>query len=374
MDERTMYEQRFVKAARCEQPDQTPFIVDAYIAARYANPEYAIGDNYLRPEWAMDQILEGAKKLGCTNLPGFDYYPGMNLMFNDGTRYVTPGKESPREAPPQVIEKNLMDSPDYYDFILENGWQAYLDQYVDIHKTEEDAAEADRSMELYGIYAEKVAEKGIAQYDYFGAAAMAECGYYQLSMLRGFANFLKDLRKCGDKVAKVMEMIDDYNIAQMQAMQEEMPALYSFSASLTRVDNSALSRKMFEKYIWPIVKRHDELCGDDQILIIHADGDYANDIDLFTQLRPGRTIIQHDGFTNPEALADAYVKHQICFWGDVPPQMMTLGTPEEVYNHCMKLKKLFGPGLILASGCMFPPDTPLENMLALKEAAENMHF
>ena len=151
---------------------------------------------------------------------------------------------------------------------------------------------------------------------------------------RVFRNFLKDLRKRPDKVRKVVDLITDVEIERYEKMAEEV----------------------------------------DGILMIHIDGNYTDDMDLFARLRPKRTILQFDGFTDTFAIADEMVKHEICMWGDIPPQMLSMGTPEEVYNRCMELKKRYGPGLILSAGCSYPPNTKIENLLAMKEAAENMNF
>lgn len=374
MSEMNPYKERFLKAVHYEMPDRTPFAGHDTIVGKIGDPSYEQGDNYLRPEWAMDQLIAGAKKLDPDFMPMYEYSAGANFLMPEGSRFLMPGRDCPRESGPQVVEHNYMTDPALYDFILENGWQAFQEKYVDIHKTAQDEEDMNRMIELSAAFAGKCAEAGLQQYDLYNSMYMINGGNYIINMLRGFANFLKDLRKRPDKVRKVVDMLNDIEVAMFRESIKEMPVEIVYP-TIARTDNNALSHAMFEKMIWPEIERYDALAAEaDAILMIHIDGDYTNDVDLFTRLRPKRTVLQFDGFTDIFAISDQLVKHEICVWGDIPPQMLTMGTPEEVYARCMKLKKHFGPGLILAAGCTFPPNTKIENLLAVKEASENMHF
>jgi uroporphyrinogen-III decarboxylase len=60
----------------------------------------------------------------------------------------------------------------------------------------------------------------------------------------------------------------------------------------------------------------------------------------------------------------------MCLLGDVPPALLTLGTPAEVREYCDRLLSEAGPdGLILAMGCAVPPDAKVENVKALVESS-----
>jgi uroporphyrinogen-III decarboxylase len=57
--------------------------------------------------------------------------------------------------------------------------------------------------------------------------------------------------------------------------------------------------------------------------------------------------------------------------GDVPATMLAFGTPDEVYEYCIKLIKELGPeGFILHSGCDIPIDAKLPNVQAMVAAAK----
>lgn len=61
----------------------------------------------------------------------------------------------------------------------------------------------------------------------------------------------------------------------------------------------------------------------------------------------------------------------MCLLGDVPPRMLSLGTPEEVGKYCERLISEVEPGgFILSQGCVLPPEAKLENVRAMVEAVQ----
>jgi uroporphyrinogen-III decarboxylase len=60
----------------------------------------------------------------------------------------------------------------------------------------------------------------------------------------------------------------------------------------------------------------------------------------------------------------------MCINGDVPATMLTLATPDEVFNYSRRLIREIGPtGFILGQGCDIPPNAKLENVKAMIAAA-----
>ncbi len=55
--------------------------------------------------------------------------------------------------------------------------------------------------------------------------------------------------------------------------------------------------------------------------------------------------------------------------GDVPPALLTVGTPKEVDDYCSKLIETCGEGggFILSQACIVPYDAKFENVKAMKE-------
>lgn len=99
--------------------------------------------------------------------------------------------------------------------------------------------------------------------------------------------------------------------------------------------------------------------------ILHFDSDWTRDLARFKDFPKGKIILELDGMTNifkaKEILGDT-----MCIMGDVPPALLTLGTPDEVHKYCRKLIEEIGPtGFILHPGCDIPIDAKLENVQAM---------
>ena len=90
--------------------------------------------------------------------------------------------------------------------------------------------------------------------------------------------------------------------------------------------------------------------------------------EIFWDLPKGKCLIAVDSATDifkvKEVLGD-----RLCIKGDVPPALLTLGTPDEVYEYSAKLVKELGPeGFILGPGCTLPADSKMENVKAMLSA------
>jgi uroporphyrinogen-III decarboxylase len=60
----------------------------------------------------------------------------------------------------------------------------------------------------------------------------------------------------------------------------------------------------------------------------------------------------------------------MCFWGNVPPSLLATGTPKQVKEDVRELIDLFGGRLILDSTMGMPDEARPENVLAMREAAD----
>jgi uroporphyrinogen-III decarboxylase len=60
----------------------------------------------------------------------------------------------------------------------------------------------------------------------------------------------------------------------------------------------------------------------------------------------------------------------MCIYGNVSPQMLTLGDPAEVKSHCEELIEDVGAGggFIIGPACTMPTDAKPENVRAMTEA------
>lgn len=365
--------QRVQNAILCKESDRTCYQnLDGALIGRWYDPSFQPGDLYTRPEWAMDTIVAAGVKMGGDLVPNYIYAPMMAMDFT-GIYYQTPGKDLPANVCFQAIETNPMAKDETVDFILENGVQAYIDTYVIPNWPEWAIPEGERGGMLAGIYAEKCATSGE---DWFPMPVPSNGGPLFYSMSRGYMKYLRDIRRIPDKVKKISQMFAEWEVATNEAMFAEMGGLQSIFPAWGRFDNNTISPDKFDEFIWPATKWAADYAEEhDKLFILHADGDYVETLNRHLHEFPkNRTIVQLDGFTNVDRVADAFVKNQVCMYGEIPASMLTMGTPEDVYAHILHLKRLFGPGLILSAGCSAPFNTRLENVDAYIEAANTNNY
>ena len=132
-----------------------------------------------------------------------------------------------------------------------------------------------------------------------------------------------------------------------------------------------MSDEQFEKFYWPTFKGL--VLG-----IIEAggvpcplfEGDYTPRLKYLAELPPGKVASHFDKVDRKkfkEILGD-----KMCFWGNIAPSVLCTGTPQQVKDDVKELIDLFGDTgtLILDCGLGVPDEAKPENMLALREAAD----
>ena len=62
----------------------------------------------------------------------------------------------------------------------------------------------------------------------------------------------------------------------------------------------------------------------------------------------------------------------MCFWGNVPSSLLATGTPQQVKDDVKELVDIFGDRLILDGVGGFPDEARPENVLALREAVDDL--
>ena len=105
--------------------------------------------------------------------------------------------------------------------------------------------------------------------------------------------------------------------------------------------------------------------------IIHSDTNWTKFFDLFLRFPARKCILELDGKSDIFKAKEILGSH-MCIMGDVPAELLALGSKEEVLDYCRKLIEIVGKdgGFILSSGCSLPPNAKVENVRAIYEAAE----
>jgi len=102
------------------------------------------------------------------------------------------------------------------------------------------------------------------------------------------------------------------------------------------------------------------------VTLFHLDQCWDKNIPYFKRLPRGSAVLELDSTTDIFQ-AKEILRDHLCFHGDVPAALLSIGSPEEVEAYCKRLIHEVGGdgGLILGSGCGVPPDVRPENFRAL---------
>jgi uroporphyrinogen decarboxylase len=191
-----------------------------------------------------------------------------------------------------------------------------------------------------------------------------------LSGGRGMANFFADLHRIPDKVEAVLQVIADEEAEkEIEFLRKTKPWCVVMQPCV-RANSGFISRKMFERFGWPLFKRFTDIAIAEGVRVLfHMDSRWTEFLDFFTDFPRGMCIFDPDGTTDIFKVKEV-LGGRMCITGDVSPTMLTIATPDEVYRYSRKLIEEIGPaGFILSSGCAVPPTAKAENIEALVAAA-----
>ena len=267
--------------------------------------------------------------------------------------------------PHQVAEEELLTHEDY-DRILERGWPEFFSNYMKERILDDAPPEfLPKNQEVPDMKA-LWAEKGVPVLTGGDISMPFEllCGG------RSMVRFIHDLFSIPDKVEAVCDAIVPHLSERVcrRALDRGFPCVW---VGGWRSAGNMLSPKLWLRFVWPYFKRLvNEVADKGLIPILHMDADWTRDLEYFKELPGGRCILATDGSTDLFKAKEILGGH-MCLMGDVPATMLTLGSPDEVYEYCAKLIRELGPeGFILQSGCDIPYDAKLENVRAMVRAYE----
>jgi hypothetical protein len=299
----------------------------------------------------------------CVNNPTFDL---SSLPFLWMTAVKRPGYEVGDDDPWQVEESGYMTTDDY-DRILEMGWPAFQAQFLNERIRPGLLEEFVSFLQAGPAVVEKVTA---AAMPYLCMAIIIQ-PFESLCGGRTFSQFVLDLYRMPDKVEEVMQ-------SMFQGMND---AAIAGSAALGspgvwiggwRSASKMLAQPLWDRFVWPYVKELTaQVDAAGLIPILHFDSDWTRDLPRLLELPAKKCVLSLDSMTDIRKARQVLGDH-MCIMGDVPPALLSSGTPEQVFEHCTKLVKDIGPtGYILQSGCDIPVDAPLENVKAMADAAED---
>ncbi len=355
--------ERISKAIALEKPDRTPVVLEyAAFAARVTKMPMSVfhGDvnNSIK---AMIQAFHMVGEADAINYGSFCAY---ELSYLWMSKVKIPGIELPENDLWQMDETELMKAEDY-ERILIQGWPVFYESYMRERIGGDISEKFTAAMQSIPHMLEAWTKESIPLMSLSGVTTPFElfCGG------RSMVEFVRDLYKIPDKVQAAMDVAIPHFSSPVCEMTKQLgvPCVW---VGGWRSASSMLSPKLWDRFVFPYFERlvH-EVVDAGLIALLHLDSDWTRDMGRFKLLPRGKCILALDGSTNIFKAKEVLGDH-MCIMGDVPPAMLTLGKPDEVYNYCLKLIREIGPeGFILQSGCDIPVDAKLENVQAMVAAA-----
>jgi len=373
-------EERLQAAINLQVPDRVPscpFIY--YFAAFHAGiTVYELWSDSRKYRRAIDKCYR--------DLGPWDVYYQVNPHYPEAYTFIMPmkakwpGIDLPRDSICQLLEEEIMRAEDYQwigELARKYPKLTYIPFFMRmISRAWDNVGEGARA------YAYMLPRLAIAlancRYEYelmkrrgvtplYGF--LPEAAFDTFSLARGLLEFARDLKKRPEEIA---------------AAADDLTAGYLFTCKLIcllmgvkrveifvhRSSTDFISPETFRKLSFPSLKALVEgLVAAGINPILHCDGNWDMNLETLRELPAGNCIIQFDGPTDI-FLAKRVIGDRVCIMGDVPPDMLALGSPAEVDEYCHRLIEEVGKGggYVMGAGCEIPPNARPENVKAMLDS------
>jgi hypothetical protein len=367
-------EERLRRTIRFEKVDKIlsgPSI--AQFAATYAG--------ITQQEFAEDQVkANAAYEKTFVDMGGWDI--GRPMMMPRGASgpvgfamtTARPGRELAQTSVVQFVEHEIM-TVDDYDFLIDNGFNALqerLNKRLNPNPPDIKITDEEREQDALRIRAEneKWDARGVVTL-MGGMGSIPPFDFF--SIHRSVSKFPMDVRRMPDKIkAATKAAMPDIITNAKKSLQNA--SVMRIGTASSRSSATFISAKQFEEFVLPtwleFVWAMSDAGAD---IIFHCDCDWTRFLPYFKEFPAKRCVLQLDGasdiFEARKVLGDHMALH-----GDVPAPLLTLGTPDQVFDYCKNLIEKIGSGggFILSSGCSTPDNSKIENVRAMVRAGNEL--
>jgi uroporphyrinogen-III decarboxylase len=188
-------------------------------------------------------------------------------------------------------------------------------------------------------------------------------------LLRGTAGIAIDMFRRPQQLLECIDMIYDLIVPRM-INSINASGGFSVHFPLHRGDDTFMSRKQFEKFYWPSLKKYIDALIEEGIQVsLFAEGRYNERLDYIGDFPKGWVTWRFD--QTDMANAKKMIGDRCAISGNVPASLMVTGTPKEVKECCRKLIETCAPGggYTLAGGCTATETKNPDNFRVYMEAA-----
>ncbi len=356
--------ERIRKAVRCEPVDRVP-------VAPCGNAYYARCSNMLMKDYITD--FDAACDANLAEQVRIDADATQNVIFSPyllGTQWLSkaalPGRDLPDNAMWQIVECENMAFSDYEE-IKRMGWDAWQKKFI--------AEKCDNNWENLAPF---FAANPRSYQKFRDAGIPCICDFLMITPFEYFCGgrsletfFVEDLMDEPELMHEIFDLVLEHNLKAYRQQIVDTHALGVWIGGW-RTGPDLVSPAIFDEFVWPSFRAYYDLCIEmDIIPIFHLDSSWTLVLDRFRELPEGTYVMALDSKTDIRKCRQV-LGPKVCILGDVPCELMTYGTPEEVADYVTKLLTDIGPwGCIIATGCDIPSDAKPENVKAMSDAAHS---
>ena len=221
-----------------------------------------------------------------------------------------------------------------------------------------------------GNLEDDLANLGFPPHGYMGGAGGAPFDMIS-DFYRGMRGAMLDMYRHPDELIAACDKLLEWNISRAKpADPKQRGNPKRVFIALHRGAEGFMSRKQFEKFYWPGLKKamlkSIEL---GYVPVPFCEGAYGDRLEYFLELPKGKVVAHFD--LTDMFKAKEVLKDHICIMGNVPSSILQVGSPQDVDDYCKKLIKVCGKGggFILTNGSSID-EAKSENIRAMVESVK----
>ncbi len=365
MSETMSPRERLQKVIDCETPDRIPIVLRLeYTAAFWAGMSFR--DFCCYPHKASDAVEMAFDRMG-----GWD---GVDSAWTLGTRWaklepkkiLVPGIDIPDDRPHDFVDAPTMTADDY-DIAIKGGMYGLYSELIGRlggKFNQEVEEETFRSFAPLYRYWETRKNVPVVR------GGMTRPPVIAFTLLRTFPEISKDYFRRPEKVLEAINAsYKDY--IKMGEIESRLVNCNYVFVPISRAASTFMSQKMFHKFFFPNFKEIiEQLVRDGFTPRIHADANWTPLLQYFLELPKKKCILELEPMTDMAKAKEVLGGH-MCLYGDVPPDILALGTSQDVENYVKKkIEDVGKDGFILANDDLMPHNAKYENVKAIVDAGK----
>ena len=395
---------RHLKATMCQEPDRVPVSIPS---GNY--PAYYVGSNFKTMMYDYKACVAAWRKFMIDFYEDMDSFMGPGFVFSgkvmdilDYKNYTWPGHGLGDDVNTfQFVEAQYMKADEYDAFIKDPsdfGFRVITPRIVGAAEPLKDfpplntfmgtpmslnrpfaqpemreafkkmiaaGEEVEKQQKIFMEFNQEVLEWGFPMGR--GGMGMGVAPFDVIAdFLRGTEGTAIDMFRQPEKLLEAIDMITELTITRLTAGTGQ-----SVSFPLHKGDDTFMSRKQFEKFYWPSLKKViDALVNEGIMVSLFAEGAYNQRLEYIGDFPKGWVTWMFD--QTDMARAKKMIGDKCCISGNVPGSIVITGTPKQVKEACRKLIETCAPGggYILAGGCTATETKNPANFRAFMEAAQ----